>query len=194
MRKIGITGSIGSGKTTVARVFMHLGIPVYSADERAKQLMTEDPELVAGIRNLFGDEAYLKDGSLNRSYISSNAFHNKHLLTQLNALVHPAVIRDFDLWCGQQKSAYVLKEAALMFESESYKQLDEVITVTAPEQLRIKRTMQRDGMKEAEVRQRMQFQMSEEEKAKRSKHIIRNDEETLVIPQVLDIHQQLMQE
>jgi dephospho-CoA kinase len=189
MKKIGITGSIGSGKSTVTKLFATLGVPAYDADSRAKTLMVSSPALISNIQKLFGAEAYLSDGSLNRPFIAQQAFHNKHLLTQLNALVHPAVFDDFDQWCAQQSSAtYVIKEAALMFESDSYKQLDEVIVVTAPEELRIQRTIARDGLTAEAVIARMKNQLSEDEKRKRAQYEIINDEQHLLIPQVLKLH------
>ncbi len=191
MKKTGLTGSIGSGKSTVAHIFAALGVPVYDADSRAKLLMITSPALISQIKKLFGEDAYLSDGSLNRPFIAQQAFHNKQLLSQLNALVHPAVFDDFDHWCAQQAQAgatYVIKEAALMFESDSYKQLDEVIVVTAPEPLRIQRTIARDGISEDAVLARMKNQLSEAEKKQRAQHEIINDEQQLLIPQVLKLH------
>lgn len=189
MKKIGITGSIGSGKSTVTNIFAALGIPVYDADSRAKLLMISNPALIQEIKQLFGPEAYLPTGELNRQHIAAIAFHETSVLSQLNALVHPAVFTDFDNWCARQTTAYVLKEAALMFESDSYKQLDEVIVVTAPEDLRINRTMNRDGVTRDAVISRMKNQLSQEEKLARGQHEIRNNEQELLIPQVVALHQ-----
>lgn len=189
MKKIGITGCIGSGKSTVSRIFAQLGIPVYNADTRARELMVHDPEVTERIRALFGSAAYLTDGSLNRKHISGLAFHNADLLVKLNAAVHPAVFADFDSWCAAQHTPYVLKEAALMFETDSYKQLDEVIVVTAPEELRISRAMERDGTSREAVLNRMNSQLSEAEKLARGQYEIRNNEQELLIPQVLALHQ-----
>lgn len=188
MKKIGITGSIGSGKSTVSRIFAALGIPVYDADSRAKWLMVSNPTLIAEIQQLLGTDAYLPSGELNRSHIASIAFHDPAVLSQLNALVHPAVFHDFDDWCAQQHTAYVVKEAALMFESDSYKQLDEVIVVTAPEELRITRTIIRDNVTRDAVLSRMKNQLSQEEKVARGHYEIRNNEQELLIPQVLTLH------
>jgi len=193
MLRIGITGCIGSGKTTVARIFEVLGVPVYNADVRAKAVMTEDISLINWIKSRFGVEAYDNAGNLNRAYLASKVFHDQQALADLNALVHPAVFKDFDDWCeAHNTSTYIVKEAALMFESDSYKHLHEVITVTAPENIRIMRTIQRDNISEEEVRARMKNQMSEEEKKSRSQHIIMNDEVNAVIPQVLAFHQNFM--
>lgn len=193
MLKIGITGCIGSGKSTVASVFSHLGVPVYNADERAKWLMANDADLIAGIKKMFGTEAYQTDGRLNRTLIAKQAFEDRKSLDQLNALVHPAVYRDFDNWCAQQHVAYVIKEAALMFESESFKQLVAVIVVTAPEELRIQRAMQRDSITREAVLIRMNNQMSQEEKRSHAQLEIQNDEIHLIIPQVMALHQQFTQ-
>jgi dephospho-CoA kinase len=192
--KVGITGGIGSGKTTVCRIFESLGIPVYYADDRAKQLMVEDEVLRGQIQNLFGAEAYLPDGNLNRQYIASQAFSQPHLLQRLNALVHPAVAKDSLAWHEQQSGVpYTLKEAALLYESGSDQSLDKIITVTAPEALRIQRVMQRDGSDEAAVRARIDKQMPEEEKVKRADYVIYNDGKQLLLPQIQRIHQALIQ-
>ncbi len=143
--KIGITGGIGSGKTTVCKIFETLGIPVYYADDRAKELMVTNPDLVAGIKKLFGEEAYHSDGSLNRAHIAALAFGDAAMLAQLNALVHPAVHQDGYEWAESQTDApYTLREAALVFESGGHKKLDKVITVFAPKEMRIERVMARD--------------------------------------------------
>lgn len=191
--KVGITGGIGSGKTTACKVFETLGIPVYYADSQAKQLMVSDPRLVAGIKALFGPESYLRDGALNRPFIAQQVFSNDEKLKQLNALVHPAVAEDAERWHHAQENVpYTLKEAALLFESGSYKQLDKLITVSAPEKLRIQRVMERDGVSAEEVRARMKKQMPEEEKVKRSDFVIYNDGAHFLIRQVLDIHRALL--
>lgn len=188
MKKIGVTGSIGSGKSTVTKIFSQLGVPVYDADSRAKWLMVSSPALISDIKALFGQAAYLPSGDLNRKHISDTAFTDKTILTQLNALVHPAVYNDFEDWSKTPQTAYVIKEAALMFESNSYKQLDEVIVVTAPEALRIQRSMLRDGVTKEAVLARMKNQLSQEEKLARGQYEIQNNEEQLLIPQVLKLH------
>ncbi len=189
MQKIGITGSIGSGKSTVTRIFANIGVPVYDADSRAKWLMVSSPSIAERIKELFGADAYTGSGELNRSLIASKAFYDKRLLTKLNEVVHPAVFKDFDSWCVEHKhKAYIVKEAALMFESDSYKQLDKVIMVTAPEELRIERSMKRDQMSREAILSRMKNQMSEVEKLTHSQFEIKNDEQHLLIPQVLKVH------
>lgn len=192
--KVGITGGIGSGKTTVCRVFEQLGIPVYYADSRAKQLMVEDQSLKMGITELFGEKAYLPDGQLHRAHIAQQAFSQPSLLQQLNALVHPAVARDSERWHKKQKDVpYTLKEAALLYESGSHKALDKIIAVTAPEALRIQRVVRRDDSNEAAVRARMDQQMPETEKAARADFVIYNDGKQLLLPQIQRIHQSLIQ-
>jgi dephospho-CoA kinase len=151
--------------------------------------MVEDALLIQKIKLIFGEDAY-QNGSLNRIFISSQAFQNKHLLEQLNGAVHPAVYKDFDDWCSKQKSTYIIKEAALMFESESYKQLDKIIVVTAPEELRIERAMKRDSISRDAVLSRMKNQMSEEQKLSLGQFEIKNNEVELLIPQVLELNKQ----
>ncbi len=189
MYKVGITGGIGSGKTTVCRLFAQLGIPVYPADERAKALMTEDPQLTEAIRQLLGEETYSEQGELNRTYIASRVFNNAGLLEKLNSLVHPAVFRDFDHWATRQSGPYVIKEAALMFESGSYLDLDAVINVCAPEEIRLQRAIQRDNASEEQIRGRMSRQLSEEERVQRADYLIQNSGNELLIPQVMELHQ-----
>jgi dephospho-CoA kinase len=191
--KVGITGGIGSGKTTVCKIFETLGIPVYYADDRAKWIMVNDPQIVSGVKKLFGNEAYFEDGSLNRKHIASKAFKDKSKLQKLNYLVHPAVGKDGIDWHNSQKEVpYTLKEAAIMFESDNYKLLDKTITVYAPKETRIERVMKRDGSTRAEIESRMNRQMPEEEKVKLADFVIYNDGEKLLVDQVLAIHTELI--
>lgn len=193
MLKIGITGGIGSGKTTVCRIFASLGIPVYNADQRAKWLMTNDVELVQAIKDLFGASSYYEDGQLNRQHLSDIIFAEPEKREQLNALVHPAVWRDGDRWNeSQQQTPYTLKEAALIFESGGNKLLDKIIVVTAPEDLRITRVVRRDGVERAAVKARIAAQMPESEKVALADYVITNDGKQLLIPQVLEIHRELI--
>ena len=192
--KIGITGGIGSGKTTVCRIFETLGIPVYYADDRAKALMVENADLIKNIKNVFGEEAYLPDGALNRAFIANIAFHNPLKLNELNALVHPAVWQDGEQWHNAQTDApYTLKEAALTFESGGNLFLDKIITVVAPVEIRIERVILRGGgtMTRADVEARIAKQLPDEEKIKQSDFVIWNDGTQLLMPQVLKIHNQL---
>ena len=193
MLKIGITGNIGSGKTTISQIFELLGIPVFYADTEAKKVMTMDLELISGIKNTFGTNAYFADGSLNRKHIAGIVFNNETELNKLNALVHPAVFRAFDTWALKHTYApYILKEAAVLFESGSYNDCDYTIIVTAPLNMRISRVMQRDGITQAEAESRNARQMPQEEKQKLANFAIINDNTKLVIPQVLAIHEQLI--
>jgi dephospho-CoA kinase len=191
MLKIGITGGIGSGKSTVARMFSLLGIPVYDADTRARQLMNEDALLKEKLMETFGAEIYTHN-ELNRTKLASLVFNNEDKLAQLNAIVHPATIKDAADWMLQQDAAYTLKEAALIFESGSQQGLDYVIGVFAPEPLRIQRVIKRDGSTAEQVKARMRKQLTESIKMKLCDFIITNDEQQLVTPQVLHIHQKLI--
>ena len=190
MLKIGITGGIGSGKTTICRVFEALSIPVFNADEVAKMIMVTDRDLVEGIKARFGEKAYFNNGELNRKFLSDIVFNDSQALQSLNQLVHPAAIRAFNEWALKQNSKYCLHEAAILFESGAYKSCDQSILVYAPEDLRIQRVLKRDGIREQEVRARIDKQMPEEEKRKLADFVIVNDEKTAIIPQVLKLHHQ----
>lgn len=191
--KVGITGGIGSGKTTVCHIFASMGIPVYNADERAKWLMTNDQELMDAIISLFGKEAYYENGQLNRQHLSDIIFAEPDKRQQLNGLVHPAVWKDGDQWQASHTDApYTLKEAALIYESGGYRFLDKIIVVTAPEEIRIKRVLRRDGVARASVEARIAAQMPESEKVSRADFVIHNDGQQMLIPQVLAIHRQLL--
>lgn len=190
MVKVGLTGGIGSGKTTVAKIFELLGVAVYYADDAAKRIMNEDKELRAAIQKQFGEESY-RDGELDRSYLASKVFNDSFQLEILNSLVHPATIRDAADWMNQQTSPYAIQEAALIFESGAAEGLDYVIGVCAPTQLRIKRTMERNNVSHDEVVKRINNQLDEEIKMKLCDFIIQNDEQQLLIPQVIGLHQKL---
>ncbi len=194
MQKIGITGSIGSGKSIVCKIFEQLGVPIYNADERAKLLMISNAEIINKVKFLFGHESYSETGELNRKHLSDIAFNNKDLLTQLNQIVHPIVFKDFENWLLKKEQLninYIIKEAALMFETDSYKKLDKFIVVTAPMELRISRTMQRDSILKEQVLSRMNNQLSQEEKLAKADYEIINDEQTSLIEQVFSLHQLL---
>ena len=190
MLKIGLTGGIGSGKSTVAKVFEVLGIPVYYADDAAKNLMNKDEALKQNIKKLFGEVVY-KEGQLEKKYLADIVFNNPEKLQLLNALVHPATLQDAEKWMQQQTSAYAIKEAALIFESGAQEQLDYVIGVYAPAPLRIQRTMQRDSITREEVIARMDKQLDETIKMRLCNFVINNDEQELLIPQVIALHNKL---
>ena len=197
MLKVGITGGIGSGKTTACKFFEELGVPVYYADERAKYLMQRELHLIDEIKRNFGSEVY-KDGQLNRPLLAAKVFNNKQQLQLLNSLVHPAVFRDTERWVKEQsakKVSYVLQEAALLVETGSYKKLDKLIVVTAPLHTRTERVSQRDQTSVAEVTARVHNQLPEEEKVKLADYVIKNDKDLDSLKkQVLKIHEQLLQE
>jgi len=193
MLKIGITGGIGSGKTTVCHVFETLGIPVFYADTVAKEIMVSDEILVAGVKEAFGAESYI-GGTLNRQHISGIVFNDQQQLDRLNALVHPAVFRAFESWLGTvpEDVPYILKEAALLFESGSYRMCDRSILVTAPLELKLKRVTDRDQSTQVQVMARMDKQFSDEQKSPMADDFILNDESQSIISQVLALHQKYL--
>ncbi|WP_242921443.1 dephospho-CoA kinase [Pontibacter liquoris] len=196
MLKIGITGGIGVGKTVVCRMFALLGVPVYDADTRAKWVMQHDQALRQELKAAYGPQTFTATGELDRAYLAKLAFNNPARLAQLNALVHPHVGNDFAKWVSSHAGQpYVLKEAALMYESDSWKQMDQIIAVYAPLEVRIKRLLQRDAHRtEADIKAIMARQLEEEEKIARSRHVIYNDDTRLIIPQVLKLHAQFLSE
>lgn len=193
--QIGLTGGIGAGKSLIGAIFQRLGAPVYDADSRAKYVMTTDGILLSNIKKEFGELSFLPDGSLNRRYLSELVFQDEKRLGKLNELVHPRVAKDYQEWvAAHYQHEYVVKEAALLFESGSYKLLDHVILVVATEALRIERVVRRDkGRSAEEVKQIMARQMSDEEKMKLADVVVWNDESRLVIPQVLALHERFSQ-
>ncbi len=192
MLKVGLTGGIGSGKTVVANIFKVLGIPVFDADAAAKEIMEKDESLIKQIKNEFGDASY--DGEkLNRKYLADKVFNDSYQLDKLNAIVHPAAIQAGIDWAEKQTSPYIIKEAALMFEAGSAFNLQYVIGVTAPKSLRIKRVMERSGLTRDEVLSRMNRQISDVIKMRLCDFVIVNDEQQMILPQVLKIHEQLLE-
>ena len=191
MLRIGLTGGIGSGKTTVAKIFETLGIPVYYADDATKRLMNENKELKLQIIQHFGEESY-KNGELDRKYLASVVFNNKEKLELLNSLTHPITIKDSDEWMSKQAAPYVIREAAILFESGAAEKLDYIIGVYAPQHIRVKRVMDRDGVTVNEVMKRISRQIDEEMKMKLCNFVITNNEQQLVIPQVLKLHKQFL--
>ncbi|NVK28413.1 MAG: dephospho-CoA kinase [Flavobacteriia bacterium] len=189
--QVGLTGGIGSGKSTVAKIFEAFHIPCYYADDRAKWLMENDDQLVQELSEAFGTELYT-DGKLNREWLANRIFSNPDERNTVNSLVHPAVGRDFAKWTKAQNAPYVLKEAAILFETGGYKASDFNILVTAPEEIRVKRVTQRDGATPEQVRSRMQAQWPDEKKAALADFIILNDENEPLIPQVKQIHEAIL--
>lgn len=185
--KVGLTGGIGSGKTTVAKVFELLGVPVYYADAASKRLYKTDKELIQKMKQHFGDDIYNED-ELNRTKLAAAVFNNPEKLELLNSLVHPPTIRDAEAWMKAQTAPYIVKEAALLFESGSVSGLDYVIGVYAPTHIRLKRTMERDHSSREEVISRMDRQISEEIKMRLCDTVVVNNDQQLVIPQVLQLH------
>ena len=189
--KVGLTGGMGSGKSTVAQIFEVLGIPVYCADVEAKRLMNEDTRLRSSITRIFGEQAYTNK-NLNTKYISSIVFSDPLKLEQLNAIVHPATKDDGENWMNRQTTPFAIHEAALIFEANVADRLDYVIGVSSPNELRIKRSMERDNVSQEDVLQRMNKQLDEEIKMSKCDFILINDEKQLLIPQVLDLHEKLI--
>ena len=188
--KIGLTGGIGSGKTFVGTIFSKLGIPVFNADLEAKKCMAENAILKHEIQNIFGDEVY-KNGLLKDKILAEIVFNNKQKLEELTKLVHPVVKQNFVDWCDNQNSEIVIKEAAILFESDSHLTLDKVICVSASEAIRIQRVINRDNISREQVIARVDRQMSQYEKEKLSDFVITNDEKELILPQIIKIITQI---
>jgi dephospho-CoA kinase len=193
MLKIGLTGGIGSGKSVVAEIFRVLGIPVFDADREAKNIMNADAALMAAIISEFGEQAYVND-QLDRKYIADIVFKDPFKLEKLNALVHPAAITAAEKWWQVQTTPYVIKEAALLFEAGSASHLDYVIGVRAPKALRIHRVMQRENTTREEVLLRMQRQIDDDIKMRLCDFVIDNDEQQMLLPQVLQLHEKFINE
>ena len=192
MMKIGITGGIGTGKTTVCKIFETLGIPVFNADEESKNILLHNSSIHIELRKIFGEKIF-SDGIPDRKKIAEIVFGSREKLEALNAILHPAVISASEKWFSMQKDKpYAIKEAALIFEVGGEKKLDKVIVVSAPETISVQRIKQRDRVTEEEVRSRIQNQIPQKEKEARADFIIVNDDEHLIIPQVMDIHRQLL--
>ncbi len=188
---VGLTGGIGSGKTTVAQVFRTLGVPVFEADAEGHRLLNEDQEVIHAVVERFG-QAVLRDGTIDRAALAAIVFKDASALSDLNGIIHPAVRAGFRRWAAAQEAPYVVMEAAVMAENGGHKAVDQVVVVTAPEELRIRRVMARDGVEEAQVKARMANQVNEADRLAIAQHIIQNDDVQLVIPQVLAIHEALL--
>ena len=191
MLKIGITGGIGSGKSTVCRVFSVLGIPVFEADKVAKNLMNTDQAIQEKLIGLFGAAVYLPDQTIDRKYLAGIVFNNPSLLSQLNAVVHPVVRQTFFDWCENQKYPYIIHEAAILFESGFYKMMDKTITVVTSENERIQRVMKRDGLTLELVKERIRNQWTDDERIKLADFVIGNNDNELIIPQILEIDKKI---
>ncbi|MGY4384760.1 dephospho-CoA kinase [Pedobacter sp. UYP24] len=194
MLKIGITGGIGSGKTTISRIFETLGIPVFFADTVAKSIMVSDDVLINDVKIAFGELSYFKDGGLNNKHIAAIVFNDAEQLNRLNSLVHPAVFRAFDAWVANLPKSvpYILKEAALLFESGSYKMSDKNILVISQQEVRLNRVMVRDNVSADQVQARMAKQFSDEKKLAMADYLINNDESVSLITQTMALHQQFL--
>lgn len=195
MLKVGVTGGIGSGKTTVCKLLERFGVPVYYADDRAKWLMNYNENVRQQLIAAFGKEVYTEAGDLDRPYLAGMVFNNKEKLDQLNSIVHPAVHLDGVTWQQEQEQAgkpYTVKEAALLFETGSYAALDKIVVVTAPEEVRIARVLQRETTTEEQVRARIRQQMPQEEKIKRADFVIENGAWEKLNILVSELHEQLL--
>ena len=186
MKKIGLTGGIGVGKTYVSKIFQKMGIPIFNADEQAKKCMIDDANLKAAVQLAFGEHMYLK-GVLQKEELAKIVFNNTKTLAKLNALVHPIVKQKFEDWCSLQSTSMVIKEAAILFESDAHLALDAVVCVSAPENLRISRVQKRDGNSVEQIQSRMSKQMPQTEKEELADFLIVNDQVQLLLPQVLAI-------
>lgn len=193
MLKVGITGGIGSGKSTITSLFHNLGVPIYNSDERAKWLMSNDVDLMDQIKILFGQESY-SNNKLNRAHLANIVFQNHDLLKQLNAIVHPLVKIDFENWLLlQKKEPLVIKEAAILIESGAYKELDILIVVFANKEIRIKRVMNRDNVAKEDVEKRIETQLSDSERLKFAHYSIENNkDQSNLKKQVGELYKQLL--
>ena len=191
MLKVGLTGGIGAGKTTISTIFKILGVPVFDADKEAKIIMNNSNEIKEELIKIFGKEVY-KENVLNKKYLANIVFNDKEKLKVLNSIVHPITIQAFDDWSAHQNSSYVIKEAALLFESGSNKDLDYTIGVFAPKELRIKRVQNRDNISSIDVEKRIHNQMDEEAVKKFCDFIFINDEQQMILPQAIALHHHIL--
>ncbi|MDB3868875.1 dephospho-CoA kinase [Bacteroidia bacterium] len=191
--RIGITGGMGAGKSTLCKIFNQIGIPIYDADSRAKWLMNNDSELKEAVRTSFGWDSYTRKDDLNRDYLAKVVFNNEEKLKVLNGIVHPAVMKDFKFWTNEHKNEpYSLKEAALLFESNSYKILHKVIVINSPIETRIERVVKRDHVKREDVLKRIENQSTDRERMEKADWIIYNDGVHSLIEQAMKIHQDIL--
>lgn len=191
MKIVGLTGGIGSGKTTVAKMFANKGIPVYTADDEAKKLMNSSKVIKKQLTELLGEQSYV-DGAINKAYISSKIFNNKSLLQQINAIVHPKVAAHFNRWLKKQTAPYVIKEAAIIFENNLQAQYDVIITVVTNKETRIERVLKRDATTVDKVENIIKNQITDEEKIKLSDYVIYNQDLDVTARQVSEIHDKIL--
>ena len=189
--KVGITGGIGSGKSTICKVFKLLGVPVFEADVVAKQLQNANQEIKQGLINLFGEDIYTYEGIVDRKKLAAIIFNDDFLISKVNELIHPFVHEEFENWLKKQNSAYIVHEAAILFESGFYKIMDFTILVSAPEEQRIERVMKRDNVNREVVMQRIKKQWDDEEKQKLASFVIHNNNQNLIIPEIIKIDKNL---
>jgi len=189
--KLGITGGIGSGKTSVCRVFDVLGIPVFSADREARKIMDNDSKIISGIHSITGKDLYV-NGSLNRIELAKIIFNDRTLLEEVNSLVHPVVVDYFRKWVSYQSSQYVIMEAAILFESGASKVVNKVATVVAPVEERMERVIRRNKLSREQVIDRMRNQMDDDERKKLSDYIIYNSENDMILPAIMKIHDEIL--
>lgn len=192
--KIGITGGIGSGKSTICKVFKTLGVPVFEADAEAKRLMDSSIEIKTGLIDLFGRGIYKQNGTLDRKKLADIIFNDNLKLEKVNALVHPVVRKQFETWTQKQNAAYVINEAAIMFETGLYKTMDYTILVSAPKEERVRRVMKRDKISLQEVNERMNKQWTDEQKRPLANMEFVTNDKTLLIPQIIKIDKQLKED
>ena len=191
MLKIGITGGIGSGKSTVCRVFSALGIPVFDADRIAKDHLNTNEDIYEKLVNVFGAAVYLSDHTIDRKYLAGIVFNNPSLLAKLNEIVHPVVRETFFNWCEKQESPYIIHEAAILFESGFYKMMDKTIAVVTSENERIQRVMKRDDLTLELVKERIRNQWTDEERIKLADFVIGNNDDELIIPKIIEIDKKI---
>lgn len=192
MLKVGLTGGIGSGKSTVARILRVLGVPVFEADAVGRKILADDPSARRAVIARFGEGIY-PNGEVDRSALAAIVFRDAAALADLNAIIHPAVRSEFAKWAGEMDAPYAVMEAAILADSGGHKAFDRIVVVSAPEELRIQRVMQRDKADRSSVMARIASQVDEQERVRISDYMVRNDDEQLVIPQVLAIHRELLQ-
>lgn len=191
MIKVGITGGIGSGKSTACKVFRALGIPVFEADAEARKLQNTDPVIRQQLIELFGTDVYLPDQTINRKFLAPIVFNNPNLLLKLNEIIHPVVRKAFYDWYEKQDAPYVLHEAAILFETGFYKMMDKTITIATDENQRIERVMKRDGVTDQQVIARLRNQWTDEERIKHADFVIHNNDDELIVPQIITIDKKI---